>query len=175
MIYKPASRPWRPASSIVLFLNQGLTLAQETMPKPNSMSTTGLTQFGIAADCNAFIVADPGDICFDTAANMKLRWNNLQCGIQCLAFNRAACPQQFLAGYENCVGVSGTPDAGETPRVGRTPPSMTASSGPFTLNATNDTVSPFQNGAGIAATNGSFYIGVDALVTCQDCPKGCRL
>ncbi|KAL8855023.1 MAG: hypothetical protein Q9221_000220 [Calogaya cf. arnoldii] len=172
MISKPTSRPRRLASSIVLFLTQGLTLAQETIPKPSSTSTTRLHQFGIAADCNAFIVAKPGDICFDTAANYKITLEQLAMWNPVLGPNGKDCPTQFLAEYEYCVGVSGIPDAGETPDVGGTPRiSMIASPGPFTLNATNDTVSPFQNGAGIAATNGSFYIGVDALVTCQDCPN----
>ncbi|KAL9001579.1 MAG: hypothetical protein Q9169_000155 [Polycauliona sp. 2 TL-2023] len=156
MISKAASRPWRLASSLLILLSQSLSLAQETRP---------LRQFGIAADCDTFVTANPGDICFDTAqaADITLAqftmWNPVLGGP-----DGERCPTQFLAGYQYCVGVSG-------PAITNGTNNQLASPGPFTLNATNATFTPFQAGAAIAAFNGSFYIGVDPLVTCQDCPN----
>ncbi|KAL8982608.1 MAG: hypothetical protein Q9205_002935 [Flavoplaca limonia] len=164
MTSKPASRPFRLASAFILLLSQGLALAQGTKP---------LRQPGIAPSCNAFVTANSGDICVDTAQAAGITLAQLTMWNPVLGEPEGEnCPTQFLAGYEYCVGVSQmTTTNTMTNMTANMTTQNLAPSSLFTLNATNATFTPFQQGAPIAAFNGSFYIGVDPLVTCQDCPN----
>lgn len=160
MISKHASRSWRLASSVVLLLNQGLALAQ---------GTKSLTQFGIAEDCNAFVRANAGDICYDTALENRITLAQLSMWNPVLGPDGKDCPTQFLAGYSYCVGVSENVTA--NPNSAALAPQNPSS---FTLNATNATLTPLQHGTAIAAFNGSFYIGLDPAVACKNCPPVCH-
>ncbi|KAL8672275.1 MAG: hypothetical protein Q9168_003245 [Polycauliona sp. 1 TL-2023] len=128
------------------------------------------TQSGIAANCNAYVEAKPGDTCVDTAkaAGITLAqltmWNPVLGGP-----DGDKCPTQFLAGYEYCIRIDGVATMnGDNPKL--------ALEDSFRLNATNTTFTPFQNGGqAIAAINGSFFIGVDPLIFCKDCPSNTSL
>ncbi|KAL8761669.1 MAG: hypothetical protein Q9184_002228 [Pyrenodesmia sp. 2 TL-2023] len=74
-----------------------------------STTSTGLTRLGIAADCNAFVRANAGDICYDTALKYGITLAQLTMWNTVLGYpDGKNCSTQFWTGYDYCVGVSGT-------------------------------------------------------------------
>ncbi|KAL8865246.1 MAG: hypothetical protein Q9174_006990, partial [Haloplaca sp. 1 TL-2023] len=106
-------------ASIRLSLVAALTvLSQERLTyalRDATSTPTGLTQVGIATDCNNFTYADPEDTCNEVVARFGLTLSRFTSWNTVLGSpDGKYCQTQFWAGYDYCVGVDRTasPDAG---------------------------------------------------------------
>ncbi|KAL8991822.1 MAG: hypothetical protein Q9169_007622 [Polycauliona sp. 2 TL-2023] len=102
---------WHTILALASLSHRGLILAQNA-------TSTSLTQVGITADCNKFTYANPDDTCDETAQLFGITRAQLAIWNPVLGLDGTYCETQFWAGYDYCVGVSGTASAASIPPLG---------------------------------------------------------
>ena len=111
MFAKPISTHWSLVAAYTILFQCHSTHAL----RGATSTPTGLTQVGIATDCNMFAYADPENTCNEAVARFGITLSQLTSWNPVLGYpDGKYCQVQFWAGYDYCVGVisRASPDGG---------------------------------------------------------------
>ncbi|KAL9038502.1 MAG: hypothetical protein Q9180_003096 [Flavoplaca navasiana] len=136
---------WRLSLTLMILFQRPLTLALS-----NATGTSiGLTQVGIATNCNKFTYASTGDTCDQVSGNFSISRSQLATWNPVLGPNGQNCSTQFWAQYSYCVGVSDNSDNSDNYPASE-------ASGPDTANAD---ASPGEASSGTATGTSPYIAG----------------
>lgn len=79
-----------------------------TSTSTSSAAVPGLTQSGVASNCNEYAKAISGDTCFGFAQEHGITTADLYAWNSVLGPNGASCSTELFVGYYYCIEVSGT-------------------------------------------------------------------